>query len=165
MEKNNYQLNYAKSGVDIKKENKIIENIKKEIKYYRSGIGKAITSIGHYSGIIDFGNILIAMTNDGVGSKILIAKELNKFDTIGIDCIAMSINDLISIGAEPVAFIDYLAIEKYDDCFGTQIGVGLNKGAKEANVSIIGGETATLPDIINGLDLAGSAIGYIKNEK
>ena len=156
---------YSSSGVDIKKENKIIENISKELIFKREGFGKSIRNIGHYAGLIDFHNFILAITTDGVGSKLLIAQKLNKFDTIGIDCIAMNVNDIIAIGAEPIAFVDYLAIENYNSILEKEIGKGLNKGAKTANITIVGGETATLPDIINGFDLSGTCIGYIKNKE
>jgi phosphoribosylformylglycinamidine cyclo-ligase len=105
------------------------------------------------------------MTTDGVGSKVLIANAIKKWDTVGIDCIAMNVNDILAIGAEPVAFVDYLALEGHDEAFATQIGEGLRKGAEFSRMSIIGGETATLPDIIKGFDLAGTCLGIVKKEK
>ena len=156
---------YSDSGVDIKKENNIIKNISKELIFRRNGFGKCIQNIGHYAGLIDCNNFILAITTDGVGSKLLISKEVNKYDTIGIDCIAMNVNDLIAIGAEPIAFVDYLAIENYESIIESEIGKGLNKGAEIANITIVGGETATLPDIINSFDLSGTCIGYIKNKE
>ena len=156
---------YSDSGVDIKKENNIIKNISKELIFRRNGFGKCIQNIGHYAGLIDCNNFILAITTDGVGSKLLISKEVNKYDTIGIDCIAMNVNDLIAIGAEPIAFVDYLAIENYESIIESEIGKGLNKGAEIANITIVGGETATLPDIINTFDLSGTCIGYIKNKE
>ena len=156
---------YSDSGVDIKKENDIIKNISKELIFRRNGFGKCIQNIGHYAGLIDCNNFILAITTDGVGSKLLISKEVNKYDTIGIDCIAMNVNDLIAIGAEPIAFVDYLAIENYESIIESEIGKGLNKGAEIANITIVGGETATLPDIINSFDLSGTCIGYIKNKE
>jgi len=81
---------------------------------------------------------------------------------VGIDCIAMNVNDLLAIGAEPMAFVDYLALEKHDEAFAEQIGEGLLKGAEISRMSIVGGETATLPDIIKGFDLAGTCLGMVK---
>lgn len=156
---------YSDSGVDIKKENNIIKNISKELIFRRNGFGKCIQNIGHYAGLIDCNYFILAITTDGVGSKLLISKEVNKYDTIGIDCIAMNVNDLIAIGAEPIAFVDYLAIENYESIIENEIGKGLNKGAEIANITIVGGETATLPDIINSFDLSGTCIGYIKNKE
>jgi phosphoribosylformylglycinamidine cyclo-ligase len=105
------------------------------------------------------------MTTDGVGSKVLIANAIKKWDTVGIDCIAMNVNDILAIGAEPIAFVDYLALESHDEAFAAQIGEGLRRGAELSRMSIIGGETATLPDIIKGFDLAGTCLGMVKKDK
>ena len=102
---------------------------------------------------------------DGVGSKVLIANEIQRWNTVGIDCIAMNVNDLLAIGVEPVAFLDYLALEKHDEGFAAQIGEGLLKGAEISRMSIVGGETATMPDIIKGFDLAGTCLGIVKKDK
>ena len=88
-----------------------------------------------------------------------------EWDTIGIDCIAMNVNDLYAIGAEPIAFVDYLAVEKVDPERAAQIAVGLAKGAQISNMTIVGGETASLPEIIRGFDLAGTAIGIVDKDK
>jgi phosphoribosylformylglycinamidine cyclo-ligase len=105
------------------------------------------------------------LCTDGVGSKVIIANELRKWDTVGIDCIAMNVNDAICVGAEPLAFVDYLAINNPDPSITKQIGIGLEKGATLSNISIIGGETASLPDLIDGFDLAGTCLGYAKKDK
>jgi phosphoribosylformylglycinamidine cyclo-ligase len=105
------------------------------------------------------------MTTDGVGSKVLIANAISKWDTVGIDCIAMNVNDLYAIGAEPIAFVDYLAVEKVDPERAAQIAIGLAKGAEISNMTIVGGETASLPEIIRGFDLAGTAIGVVDKDK
>jgi len=158
-------LTYADSGVDIRAEERAISAMKGVMTGRRKGIGAPITDIGHYAGLIDMGDYAIAMTTDGVGSKVLIATEMKKWDTVGIDCMAMNVNDLLAIGAEPLAFVDYLALERIDPEMTAQIAVGLERGAEIANVSIVGGETASLPEIIRGFDLAGTAIGMIKKEE
>ena len=158
------KLTYADSGVDIRAEERAISAMKRVMTGRRKGIGAPITDIGHYAGLIDMGEYAIAMTTDGVGSKVLIASAMRKWDTVGIDCMAMNVNDLLAIGAEPLAFVDYLALERVDPEMTAQIAVGLERGAKIANVSIVGGETASLPEIIRGFDLAGTAIGMIKKE-
>ncbi|HOO53870.1 MAG TPA: phosphoribosylformylglycinamidine cyclo-ligase, partial [Methanothrix sp.] len=89
---------------------------------------------------------------------------MKKWDTVGIDCMAMNVNDLLAIGAEPLAFVDYLALEKVDPEMTAQIAVGLERGAEISNISIVGGETASLPEIIRGFDLAGTCIGMIKKK-
>ncbi|HOK58739.1 MAG TPA: phosphoribosylformylglycinamidine cyclo-ligase [Methanothrix sp.] len=158
-------MTYSEAGVDIELENRSIDAMKRRLTFSRKGFGAPLTGIGHYAGLIDMGDFAIAMTTDGVGSKILIANALRKWDTIGIDCIAMNVNDLLAIGAEPLAFVDYLAVERVDPEVSEQIAVGLEKGAEISNISIVGGETASLPEMIRGLDLAGTAIGYVKKDR
>ncbi len=152
---------YAEAGVDFSEEGKSIGALSSRLKYTRKGLGAPVKLPGGFSGLIDFGDVYLAMATDGVGSKMLIAEAMERFDTVGIDCMAMNVNDLICIGAEPLAFVDYFAVERHDERIAKEIGIGLNKGAELANVSIIGGETATLPDIIKGYDLAGTAMGYV----
>ena len=157
-------LTYAESGVDIEKEEKTIKALTKSMDYKREGLGAPLTGIGHYAGLIDFGEYALALATDGVGSKVLIANEMKRWNTVGIDCIAMNVNDLLAIGAEPISFVDYLALEKHDENFASQIGEGLRKGAEISKMTIVGGETATLPDIIKGFDLAGTCLGMVKKD-
>ena len=119
---------------------------------------------------MDMGEYAIAFCTDGVGSKVLVAQELEIYDTVGIDCVAMNVNDAICVGAEPVSMVDYLALQKTDEDMIKNIGKGLYDGAKKANISIVGGETASLPDMIvgvngKGFDLAASVIGVVKKDK
>ena len=156
-------MTYAESGVDILKENKAIAALLSNVKQRRKGIGKPLG--GHYAGMIDFGEYALVLCTDGVGSKVVIASELKKWDTVGIDCIAMNVNDAICVGAEPLAFVDYLAIEDPKPEITKEIGKGLEKGAELSNISIISGETASLPDIIKGFDLAGTCLAYVKKDR
>ncbi len=157
------KLTYVESGVDIEKEEKAIKGILSNIKSKRKGIGRPLG--GHYAGIIEFGENALVLCTDGVGSKVKIASYLRKWDTIGIDCIAMNVNDAICVGAEPLAFVDYLAIDDPKPEITKEIGKGLEDGAKLSNISIIGGETASLPEIINGFDLAGTCLAYVKKSE
>jgi len=156
-------MTYADSGVDIFKEEKAIQGLLSNIKSKRTGLGKPLG--GHYAGMIDFKDYALVLCTDGVGSKVEIASSLKKWDTVGIDCIAMNVNDAICVGAEPLAFVDYLAIEDPKPEITKEIGKGLANGAKQANISIIGGETASLPEIINGFDLAGTCLAYVKKNQ
>lgn len=158
------RMTYKESGVDIHEENRSIDAMKRVIKGKRVGFGAPMTEIGHYAGLIDMGEFALAMTTDGVGSKVLIANAMKKWDTVGIDCIAMNVNDLLAIGAEPLAFVDYLALERVDPEMSAQIAIGLERGAEISNMTIVGGETASLPEIIRGFDLAGTAIGYVRKD-
>jgi len=119
-------MTYAASGVDIKKEEKAIKEILSSIKTKREGIGKPLG--GHYAGMIEFGDYALVLCTDGVGSKVKIASELKKWDTVGIDCIAMNVNDAICVGAEPLAFVDYLAIDDPNPNITKEIGKGTGLG-------------------------------------
>jgi phosphoribosylformylglycinamidine cyclo-ligase len=158
-------LTYAKSGVDIEKENKAIAALARQLTYKRRGLGAPLTDVGHYAGLIDFGEYALALTTDGVGSKVLIANEMKRWNTVGIDCIAMNVNDLLAMGIEPLAFVDYIAISEPNDEIMRQIGEGLAKGAEMSRITIVGGETASLPDIIRGFDLAGTCLGMVKKDR
>ncbi|QMU54626.1 MAG: phosphoribosylformylglycinamidine cyclo-ligase [Nitrosopumilus sp.] len=161
-------LTYKKAGVDISK-----------IKQSQREIGKLIASthnlqkkakmthgFGHYAGIVEIpGGKLLATHTDGVGTKVVIANMMKKYDTIGVDCIAMNVNDIICIGATPISFVDYIAANKNDQKIFKQIVKGLVTGAKKSAVPIVGGETAIMPDVIEGkgfaFDLAGMVVGLL----
>jgi len=159
------KMTYAGSGVDIHLEERAIKALASEITYKRTGLGAPLTDIGHYAGLIEFGEYALALATDGVGSKVLIANEMRRWNTVGIDCMAMNVNDLLAIGAEPLSFVDYLAIAKPNEEQMAQIGEGLQRGAKLSRLTIVGGETATLPEIINGFDLAGTCLGALRKDQ
>jgi phosphoribosylformylglycinamidine cyclo-ligase len=144
---------YREAGVDIDKEASSISTLVKELTYRREGMGRILDLPGHYTGLVDFGDWALSLCTDGVGTKLLVANALKKWDTVGIDCMALNVNDMICIGAEPIAFVDYFAIEKYDE------------GAKLANVSLIGGEFSTIPEIVKGIDLSGTCLGVIRKDR
>jgi phosphoribosylformylglycinamidine cyclo-ligase len=128
-------------------------------------LGGVKLDIGYFANVIDFGGIGVAISTDGIGSKAMIAHQLGKYDTVGIDCVAMNVNDIICVGARPVSMVDYLAIDKIEAAILDQISIGLCDGARQAGISISGGETAQLKDMIHGFDLAGTAIGYVGLDK
>jgi hypothetical protein len=136
-----------------------IDALIRQLSFRRKGLYGMIGEIGHFSGLIEFGNQVLALTTDGVGTKMLIAEHLKNWRTIGIDCIAMNVNDLYVMNIEPVAFVDYIATNNISEIVMSQIGEGLNEGARQANINIVGGETATLKGLVNGLDLAGTCLG------
>ncbi|HNZ60931.1 MAG TPA: phosphoribosylformylglycinamidine cyclo-ligase [Methanofastidiosum sp.] len=164
---------YKSSGVDIEVEEKsinaLVSIIKGTLQFRKGKIGAAIGDIGSYSGFIEFGDYALSLATDGVGSKVLVAQKLRKYDTVGIDVIAMNVNDIICNGATPLAFVDYIALEKTSKYMLNEIAKGLLEGAKQSDMPIVGGETATLPDIIKGngegFDLAGTCLGVVKKEK
>lgn len=156
-------VTYSEAGVDISLEEKTVRALTEELAEtndYRNIIKNA----GHFAALVDFGSKAIAMSTDGVGSKILIANLMNKFDTVGIDCIAMVVNDILCVGAEPIAMVDYLAVEQPDPEVAKQIGKGLKEGCKQSKIAMIGGETASLPKIIKDFDLAGTGIGVVDKD-
>lgn len=157
-------VTYSESGVDIDLEAVTVSKLADKLKSTLE-CRDIITDSGHYAALVKLGDKGIAMSTDGVGSKILIAEMMNKYDTVGIDCIAMVVNDILCVGAEPIALVDYLAVEKPDPERATEIAEGLVKGANESNIAIIGGETASLPGIIKDFDLAGTGIGFVDIDK
>ena len=163
---------YDKAGVNIKKIRSTQQHIGKMIaeSYSFQEIGNIVSGFGHYSGLINIGNHVLALHTDGVGTKVLVAQQMKCFDTIGIDCIAMNVNDIICTGAEPFAFVDYIALKKVNHELVKKIVKGLIAGAKIAKTAIVGGETAVVPELLAGdndemFDLAGTAIGIIPNKR
>lgn len=163
---------YNKAGVNIKKIRSTQKNIGKMVSesYSFQEVGKIVSGFGHYSGLINIGNHVLALHTDGVGTKVLVAQQMKCFDTIGIDCIAMNVNDIICTGAEPFAFVDYIGLKKVNHELVKKIVKGLIAGAKVAKTAIVGGETAVVPEMLAGnnedmFDLAGTAIGIIQDKK
>jgi phosphoribosylformylglycinamidine cyclo-ligase len=130
--------------------------------------GRRVVDVGFFASVVDIGHGLgLALCTDGVGSKVLIAAMLDRYDTIGIDCVAMNVNDAICVGAEPVSFLDYIAVERATPPVLEEIARGLYRGAELAGVSIVGGEISQVPDIVKGnpagtgLDLVGMCAGLV----
>jgi phosphoribosylformylglycinamidine cyclo-ligase len=139
---------------------------------FRSGVGRSTLPIGHFANVVDLGNGLgLAISTDGVGTKLLVAQLLDRYDTIGIDCVAMNANDVLCVGAEPLALVDYLAVERPEPRLLEQIGEGLYEGARRANVAIVGGELAQMPEVVHGerpgfgFDLVGTCVGLAPLER
>ena len=156
---------YAEAGVDIDLEAMAIRALIKNLTYRRTGTGAMLGGVGHFAGLIDFGGLALALTTDGVGTKMLVADIMRDWSTVGIDCIAMNVNDLYVMNMEPVAFVDYIATDNLSIEKMAQIGIGLNEGARQANINIVGGETASLRGLVNGLDLAGACLGMQEKGK
>ncbi|MDH3678304.1 MAG: phosphoribosylformylglycinamidine cyclo-ligase, partial [Nitrosopumilus sp.] len=130
---------------------------------------KITHGFGHYAGIVEIpGGKLLATHTDGVGTKVVIANLMKKYNTIGIDCVAMNVNDIICIGATPISFVDYIAANKNDQLIFKKIVEGLVTGAKKSAMPIVGGETAIMPDVITGkgfsFDLAGMVVGLVSKK-
>jgi phosphoribosylformylglycinamidine cyclo-ligase len=158
-------ISYREAGVDIDLEATAINALIKNLTYKRKGRCGMTGSVGHFAGLIDFGELTLALTTDGVGTKMLVADRMQDWSTVGIDCVAMNVNDLYVMNMEPIAFVDYIATDKLSVEKMAQIGIGLNEGARQANIDIVGGETASLLGLVNGLDLAGTCLGMQKKNK
>ena len=156
---------YRAAGVDIDLVKEAIGALTAGVTFRRVGPYGMLGGVGHYAGLIDFGKHVLALTTDGVGTKMLVADALSDWRTVGIDCIAMNANDLFVMNVEPVAFVDYIATDRLSVEKMAQIGEGLNEGARQANLNLVGGETAQLPGLVNGLDLAGTCMGVQVKEK
>ena len=160
------KLTYKDSGVNIEVGNKFVKKIKPLVKTtFRKGM---IDNIGGFGGLFDlskcgYNNPILVSATDGVGTKLLLSEEMNKFDSIGIDLVAMSVNDIVVQGAEPLFFLDYFATDKLEIKKAKEIVSGIVKGLKMSNCALIGGETAELPNIYNNnYDLAGFAVGAVE---
>jgi phosphoribosylformylglycinamidine cyclo-ligase len=117
---------------------------------------------GHYASVIRIDDrIGIALSTDGVGTKLLLAEQLGRYDTVGIDCVAMNVNDVICVGAEPLAMLDYIAVERADPEVCRRVGTGLARGAELAGIEIPGGELAQIGELVKGFDLTGACFGLV----
>ncbi|MBW2281132.1 MAG: phosphoribosylformylglycinamidine cyclo-ligase [Deltaproteobacteria bacterium] len=158
---------YARSGVDTDEADRALARLLLELSPTQAYGPRMEVGVGHFAAVIRVGPLQLALTTDGVGTKLLIAELAERYESVGIDCVAMNVNDLICVGAEPVAMLDYIAVERADPEVFAQIGRSLAEGARQAGVSIVGGETAQVRDMLKGavegrgLDLVGMAIGVV----
>ena len=160
-------LDYARSGVDIDREGSAVAALIGGLSAVRAPgqVGASVDLPGGFGGLIEFGEHLLALATDGVGSKLQIASSLERWEGVGIDCMAMNVNDLLCVGAEPIAFVDYIAVPQPDPAVHRALGASLAEAARRARVTIAGGETATLPGIVRELDLSGTALGWLPRGK
>ncbi|MAS59187.1 MAG: phosphoribosylformylglycinamidine cyclo-ligase [Gammaproteobacteria bacterium] len=161
-------ITYKKAGVDIEAGYELVEKIKPYV--FKTNRPEILSKLGAFSAISripkKIKNPLLVTCTDGVGTKIEIAKQLQCFDTIGIDLVAMCVNDLITCGAEPLLFLDYFVTDKLDIEIATRVIKGIADGCEMANCSLVGGETAEHPDTFpkQSFDLAGFALGVVDEE-
>jgi phosphoribosylformylglycinamidine cyclo-ligase len=164
---------YASAGVDTAQADRGVEALVEVLRGIDPGrTPLALPLPGHYASVLRIvPGLGIALATDSVGSKVIVAERTGRFDTIGIDCVAMNVNDLICVGAEPLALLDYLAVEQADPDMLRQLAEGLRAGAELAGVEIPGGEVCQLPEVIRGhpsprgFDLVGSAFGTVALEQ
>jgi phosphoribosylformylglycinamidine cyclo-ligase len=155
---------YKTAGVDTTAAQSGLQEIIASIKQtwpVPDALGAVKLDIGYFANVIDIGGIGLAICTDGVGSKTIIAQMTGRYDTIGIDCVAMNVNDIICVGARPISMVDYIAVENAEADMLGAIAVGLAVGAKQAGISISGGEISQLKDVIRGFDLIGMAVGIV----
>jgi phosphoribosylformylglycinamidine cyclo-ligase len=160
---------YADSGVDTDAADRAVAALVGVLRGIDPGRpSRSRLPSGHYAAVLEVApNLGIAVGTDGVGSKLLVAEATGRFGTVGIDCVAMNVNDIVCVGAEPIALVDYLAVERADPDVLAEIGVGLRIGAEAAGVEIPGGEVAILPELIrghpspHGFDLTAACFGTV----
>jgi phosphoribosylformylglycinamidine cyclo-ligase len=160
---------YARAGVDTARAGRAVDALVAVLRSIEPGRESRVAlPPGHYATVLEIAPGLgLALCIDGVGSKVILAEQTGRFDTVGIDCVAMNANDLVCVGAEPVALVDYLAVERVDPEMLEALGRGLKVGAELAGVEIPGGELAQLPEVIrghpspSGFDLVGACVGTL----
>ncbi len=162
-------LSYKKSGVDIDKANAFIESIKPYAKQTRRP--EVVAGIGGFGALCGFPkkykDPLLVSTTDGVGTKLKVAQLAGRYEGLGIDLVAMSVNDLLTLGAEPLFFLDYFAIGKLEPKMMKEILIGVAKGCKQSGCALIGGETAEMPGVYSrgDFDIAGFSVGIVERGK
>ncbi|PSC75241.1 Phosphoribosylformylglycinamidine cyclo-chloroplastic mitochondrial [Micractinium conductrix] len=149
-------LSYKDAGVDIDAGNELVKRIQ-----------KLNPNIGGFSGMVPFGDSFLVAGTDGVGTKLKLAFDMGKHDTVGIDLVAMSVNDIVTSGAQPMFFLDYFACGKLDVDMAEQVIKGIVEGCRQSDCVLLGGETAEMPGFYSPgeYDLAGFAVGNVKKDK
>jgi phosphoribosylformylglycinamidine cyclo-ligase len=168
-------MDYSKVGVDTQKEESGLRLLVRQLEQTlenrpADSVGHVCLPFGYFANVIRLtAETGLAISTDGAGTKVLVAQMVGRYDTIGIDCIAMNVNDLLCVGAEPITMVDYLAVERLDPARLAEIAKGLAEGARQARITIPAGEIAQMRDIIKGVrgtrgagfDLAGTAVGIV----
>lgn len=162
---------YADSGVKTSQDaglSALLKHAAATAALRKGKAGASVLSIGYFANVVDIGNGQgLALTTDGVGTKVLVAEMVGRYDTLGIDCVAMNVNDVICVGAEPVVMLDYLAVEESTPEILDELGRGLAEGARQAGVAIVGGELSQMKEVIrgaspgSGVDLVGMCAGLV----
>ena len=154
---------YAKAGVDQGAADSAVAGLVEALGAIQLGRPSLQVPLpGHYASVIKLDERTgIALSTDGVGTKLLVAEQLGRYDSVGIDCVAMNVNDVICVGAEPLAMLDYIAIDRADPAVCAEVGVGLARGAELAGIEIPGGELAQLGEMVRGVDVSGACFGTV----
>src|SRR3954469_24846519 len=160
---------YGRAGVDTRAADRGVSALVDVLRTIDTGrASRSVLASGHYAAVLEIApNLGIALCTDGVGSKLIVAEQTGRYDTVGIDCVAMNVNDVVCVGAQPIALLDYLAVEEPDPDVFAAIARGLKAGAEDAGVEIPGGEVAVLPELIRGhpsptgFDLTAACFGTV----
>jgi phosphoribosylformylglycinamidine cyclo-ligase len=157
------QQAYARAGVSQRDADRAVAALVGHLDLIETGKPtRSVPLPGHYASVLRIDDRLgVAFATDGVGTKMLVAERLGRFETIGIDCVAMNVNDLVCVGAEPIALLDFILCREADAEICGAIGEGLRRGAELAGIEIPGGEIAQVGDVVAGWELSGSAIGLV----
>jgi phosphoribosylformylglycinamidine cyclo-ligase len=166
-------MSYKAAGVDSGQKDQAMERLGNWVeRSFEIRPGEVKLPLGYFANVIDGGNGMgLAVSTDGVGTKILVAEMLEKYDTVGIDCIAMNVNDVLCVGAEPLAILDYIAVEVPHPDLLESLAKGLYRGAELARITIPGGEIAQIKEMIRGLregyafDLVATCVGKVPLDK
>jgi phosphoribosylformylglycinamidine cyclo-ligase len=164
---------YAAAGVDTSEADRGVRALVGVLRTIDPGRpSRSVLASGHYASVLEIAPGLgLALSTDGVGSKLVVAEQAGRLDTVGVDCVAMNVTDVVCVGAEPLAMLDYLAVEQVDAEALEQIALGLKRGAELAGIEIPGGELAVLPELIrghpspHGFDLCGACFGTVGLEE
>jgi phosphoribosylformylglycinamidine cyclo-ligase len=154
---------YARSGVSQAAADDAVRALVRSLERIDTGKPSRVVPLpGHYASVLRLDERMgLALSTDTVGTKMVVAERLGRYDTIGIDCVAMNVNDVICVGAEPIAMLDFILTERADPEICGELGVGLARGAELAGVEIPGGEIAQVGDIVSGQELGGSCVGLV----
>ncbi|MFN8535223.1 MAG: phosphoribosylformylglycinamidine cyclo-ligase [Dehalococcoidia bacterium] len=166
---------YREAGVDVASEGLAMAGLRRWVEAtfaFRPESGRVLLPIGYFANVLDLGHGLgLAISTDSAGTKVIVAELMDRYDTIAIDCIAMNVNDLLCVGAEPIALVDCLSVQQSDPLFLEELARGLYRGAELANISIPGGELAQVRELVHGVrpdrgfDIVGTAVGIVPTDK
>lgn len=152
---------YARSGVDRALVSSALRALLAEVSYRPPpSAGRVVDTPGHYAGLVRVGRETIAVTTDTVGTKVKLAAQLGRWEEVGEDIVGVNVNDLASVGARPTGLVDTILCARPDPEAFRGIGRGLDRGLRAARCSLLGGETAVVPEIVDGIDLGGTALGF-----
>ncbi|HLZ07862.1 MAG TPA: phosphoribosylformylglycinamidine cyclo-ligase [Chloroflexota bacterium] len=166
---------YSEAGVDTAAEERGMASLLRYVNQtfaLRPGVGRPLLPIGYFANVIDLGRGQgLAISTDGVGTKLLVAQLMGKFDTVGIDCVAMNVNDILCVGAEPISIVDYVAVQALKPALLADLAKGLYEGARQSRVAIPGGEIAQVREMVRGedddigFDLVATCVGVVATDR